>query len=369
MVFAYTGTDETLRGWLLRLTKSPVGKCTDMPEHQQLHYKQDSIGYTRQVIGSLIGSEYILPQRLVSVTKEFITALGGLAEDSRPSHRKHRQIDAGQRIAVVTPNMIGPGILTVEVKPKWGYLPDAEQISAATQVKRTVCRYCMHQRLKHTERISGFCPLDLYSTDQQRVLQALRHLAESPQNNLRVFADGRQIELSNGKTVDWKKTSKEIARVLEHEGLLLRLKQLQQRLDRFDIEGVFPMYQRAQSDGIFVSGQPDIGDWVEAERRFLARADADVCSDKQAVLEFLLATTLKDISVLIQLASSDAAADQPGAGAVPWKTASVAGQHVRYRMVIIDADPKKLSKLPDYLAKDQEIVLNYLQVGEDRRCV
>jgi hypothetical protein len=39
--------------------------------------------------------------------------------------------------------------------------------------------------------VSGFCPLDLYSHEEARVARALWALADSPQNNFRLFVDGR----------------------------------------------------------------------------------------------------------------------------------------------------------------------------------
>ncbi|KAJ1941770.1 hypothetical protein FBU59_003402 [Linderina macrospora] len=377
IVFTYTGNDTSLCGWLLRLTKTTVGKHTSVPEPQQITQKQDSLMYTSQVIGDLVGSEYILPQRLVSVTEEFVGELNKQTGGQRPDQRMHKQIDLGQRVAMLTCNMLSSGMVTVEVKPKWGYLPGAlAEISGQTQVKLTTCRYCMHQRLKHSECISGFCPLDLYSNDKHRVVYAIECLVKSPQNNLRVFLDGQPVEISSGGgakqgIANWDEIGETVAEILVQEKLLARLKKLQRNLDRFDIEGLVPRYERALAEGKISGRQPEIGDWLGAERRFTARsnADADTESDKQAVLEFLLATTLKDISVLIQLPSSGMAAEDANGSDLPWKTVAVAGRRTQFRMAIIDADPKKLSKIPDYLAKDQEIVLNYLQVPDGKRCV
>lgn len=102
----------------------------------------------------------------------------------------------------------------IEIKPKWGFLPCSSAISPETSIKKTVCRYCMHQQLKlkfgeskkwkitavasifcvqedlslETVRwwfcvlsvlvssLSGFCPLDLYSGVPARVSNAVLEL-------------------------------------------------------------------------------------------------------------------------------------------------------------------------------------------------
>ena len=124
--------------------------------------------------------------------------------------------------------------LAVEVKPKWGFLPSSPFLTPHTAtVKRSVCRFCMHQLLKlkrgqsehssaHTVAVGGwplcdfmssrhsfahslssaavpqcvyvlvgavsnFCPLDLYSCEPGRVHRAVAALLHTPHNNLRLF--------------------------------------------------------------------------------------------------------------------------------------------------------------------------------------
>ncbi|CAI7803171.1 unnamed protein product [Closterium sp. NIES-54] len=55
----------------------------------------------------------------------------------------------------------------------------------------------MHQQLKLSEgevaESSAYNPLDLFSSSRPRVLSALRTLIDNPQNNLRIFADGKLL--------------------------------------------------------------------------------------------------------------------------------------------------------------------------------
>ena len=99
-------------------------------------------------------------------------------------------------------------------------------IAAANAIKKSVCRYCMHQHLKAIEgrvrtrlasptvptcplslcfaisacswqidRVSAYCPLLLFADDDATRMRALIALAESPQNNLSIRT--REIECAN----------------------------------------------------------------------------------------------------------------------------------------------------------------------------
>jgi inositol-pentakisphosphate 2-kinase len=56
----------------------------------------------------------------------------------------------------------------------------------------------MHRNFKRksVSAVAGYCPLDLYSGDKGRILHALKSLLDYPDNNLRVFLDGRHLELN-----------------------------------------------------------------------------------------------------------------------------------------------------------------------------
>ncbi|GJP84617.1 hypothetical protein CLOP_g14672 [Closterium sp. NIES-67] len=85
----------------------------------------------------------------------------------------------------------------IELKPKTGFCPSSPFIAPANHVKTSVPRFLMHQQLKLAEgevaESSTYNPLDLFSSSPPRVLTALRSLLEHPQNNLRIFADGRLL--------------------------------------------------------------------------------------------------------------------------------------------------------------------------------
>ncbi|KAJ1902896.1 hypothetical protein LPJ71_005385, partial [Coemansia sp. S17] len=156
-----------------------------------------------------------------------------------------------------------------------------------------------------------------------------------------------------------------IADIVLKEPLFSRLKQCQRMLDSLDIEGILPLYKRAVESGSLANVQPSIGDWLTTVTDFLhrtERADSTV-ADKQAILEFLISTTLKDVSVLITL--PEWPVHKTSLDSVPTEP--------QYAIAVIDSDPKKLAKIPDYFSKDEKIVKHYLKhcpdLDSQRQCI
>ncbi|KAJ2063256.1 hypothetical protein GGI17_001867 [Coemansia sp. S146] len=376
IIFSYRGSNTDICGWLLRLSKCDVATSVNGCTAHRLddtQRKRDNATYSTSVIGPLLGPEYILPQRLVALKPDFLRRLQAKSEPLRPAHRLHRQIDLCQDVGVLMPNAFRgtPPVsssgrlrqsVTVELKPKWGFMPSLGSVSPRNSAKSRVCRYCMHQFTKHASQdVSGFCPLDLYSGDRHRIARALDSLAQSPQNNLRVFVDDhiaidRHGKISEECVAQWEALRDCIADIVLKEPLFSRLKQCQRMLDSIDIEGILPLYRRAVDSGSLANVQPSISDWLTAVADFTRRtevADSNVAevTDKQAILEFLISTTLKDVSVLITL--PEWPVHKTSFDSVPTEP--------QYAIAVIDSDPKKLAKIPDYFTKDEKIVKHYLK--------
>ncbi|XP_049752076.1 inositol-pentakisphosphate 2-kinase isoform X3 [Elephas maximus indicus] len=92
--------------------------------------------------------------------------------------------------------------------PKCGFIPFSSDVTQ--ELKRKVCRYCMHQHLKVAtgkwKQISKYCPLDLYSGNKQRMHFALKSLLQEAQNNLKIFKNGELIyggKEARDSVADW----------------------------------------------------------------------------------------------------------------------------------------------------------------------
>lgn len=82
-------------------------------------------------------------------------------------------------------------------------MPSPAHLSTETaHIKTSTCRFCMHSHLKSTqgEDVSvGYCPLDLFSGDSDRIRKALHALwdvwvsTSGAANNLRVFVEGHML--------------------------------------------------------------------------------------------------------------------------------------------------------------------------------
>eukprot|EP00466_Bigelowiella_natans_P006469 jgi/Bigna1/74266/fgenesh1_pg.28_\ len=62
----------------------------------------------------------------------------------------------------------------------------------ARKLVRGTCQFCLLQpeklRVKKVKQLSSFCPLSIYSEDEERIQHAIDSLLDTPQNNLQLFA-------------------------------------------------------------------------------------------------------------------------------------------------------------------------------------
>jgi inositol-pentakisphosphate 2-kinase len=162
----------------------------------------------------LIEASYLVPLTLVKLPENFVHDIQLLTAVKRPAYRLSKELDTSCTFAVEMPDLcIVPAVrkttdvncseinehtFSVEIKTKWGYLPSSASDEHVTaDIKKTVCRFCMHQHLKINQQKwrhhSGYCPVDLFSGCPARMKYALKKLFETPQNNLRLFKDGSLI--------------------------------------------------------------------------------------------------------------------------------------------------------------------------------
>ncbi|MEE6502775.1 hypothetical protein FKM82_004633 [Ascaphus truei] len=150
-----------------------------------------------------LGESYVHHGDVVQLPLDFLKRLCLKIQSERPESRCDKEMDVSG-YAMCLPNLtrlqtfpfveLRP-IFCIEIKPKCGFIPCSGHI--AKEIKKKVCRFCMHQHLKVAKGkwklISKYCPLDLYSGNKQRMHFALMNLLQESQNNLKVFKNGELI--------------------------------------------------------------------------------------------------------------------------------------------------------------------------------
>jgi hypothetical protein len=245
ITFSYVGRQPLLQGRVLRVRKTrsshhgvpepaaaPASDGGNGRPQSRLQ-AADPLEFATTVMRSRIGERYVVPGVSIPVSATFLSALGqyvlaGPPALLRPLKRRADGVDTtaaavtlmvdhavlpGASVVAEVGNdghkrafaLVGPS-LCIELKPK----------CALPAPGSPACRYCMHQVQKGVEavagdneearrdivrgnamavaaaaaHVSGYCPLDLYSGEPARVAKALWAMADSPQNNFRLFVDG-----------------------------------------------------------------------------------------------------------------------------------------------------------------------------------
>lgn len=221
-----------MKGWILRLRKvrrSHTGVEEEAPTEDPHgvpceFLPRDPVRYMNDVLAEELESDRFVFNAEILASESFIATFTPLllsARDSgrRPLKRSGDVLDTafGRVVLMHDATLLRPLCvydaaacaveLCVELKPKAGIpLQDA-----------AACRFCMHQTVKaleaqklsavetHTDSappldaasvaavaslVSPYCPLRLYSSDEQTVERAVTDMMSSPQNNFRLFVGG-----------------------------------------------------------------------------------------------------------------------------------------------------------------------------------
>ncbi|CAI5464132.1 unnamed protein product [Closterium sp. Yama58-4] len=181
--------------------------------------------YVSRVMAPLLGDEFVEAGTTVKVPRSFLQEVADHIRPKRPPWRQAQgdvDLQRGEALLVTdlthlhledeeweedweeTVREAGHGhrgyngtTFCIELKPKTGFCPSSPCIAPTNQIKTAVARFPMHQQLKLSEgevaQSSAYNPLDLFSSSRPRILSALRTLIDNPQNNLRIFADGKLL--------------------------------------------------------------------------------------------------------------------------------------------------------------------------------
>lgn len=163
----------------------------------------NSINFVNLIMIPLIFGDNRYTEDLIKLSDEEVSQLTINLFHLRP---KHRQIKVLSHYAIRAPNLtiISPNHenYCVEIKPKEGFI-------SAYLGKYSKCYYCLKQFLKlkakQIDKISNYCPLDLFSGDRTRMMQALVNLSLNPQNNFKIFKDGKIVYSEKSSFNDFEK--------------------------------------------------------------------------------------------------------------------------------------------------------------------
>ncbi|XP_038668517.1 inositol-pentakisphosphate 2-kinase isoform X1 [Scyliorhinus canicula] len=190
---------------VLRFLKFPIEHAQPSQALEEAPRRlKNIVDFSKHVMKLLLGDNFVQPGEVIQLPLDFVTQLALKIQPERSGSRCNKVMDAFSGYALCLPDLTKFQTchqiekrppLCIEIKPKCGFIPFSSHITK--DIKRHVCRYCMHQHLKVAngkwKRISKYCPLDLFSGNKQRMYIALKSLLQEPQNNLKIFKNGELI--------------------------------------------------------------------------------------------------------------------------------------------------------------------------------
>lgn len=352
--------------------------------------------YVKNVMSPLLGSDNVDAGVRVLVGKEFLESVESNVLSKRPSWRVNDAKTNTECVSVLLLSDLShfPGsvsnkeCITVEIKPKCGFLPVSDLIAEENSVKKSISRFKMHQALKFHQgkisEVSEYDPLDLFSKSIRRVNNAVKDLFLSPQNNFRVFLNGSLIygglgggpssnSYLTGETFEdvlkcviqsgnGNRTTKFLELVAEtvfRSGLLDRLLKAQM-LDTLDIEGAIHAYYNVVSQSCKVCSKFRQVEEKLSERYSHIHSDPYSKSLK-IVKDYLIAATAKDLSMMISFRPTENRDLESSDDTVVLKSTR---QSFQYKASFLDLDIKPLKKMEYYYELDQKIVRTYSQISK-----
>ncbi|CAN8287620.1 unnamed protein product [Cochlearia groenlandica] len=377
-----------------------ANKSSVLTSHEQLLWKEhkellSSLNsevleqrYVKHVIIPLLGPKHVDAGIRVSVSKEFLECVDKKVTKQRPPWRVNAaNVDTSHDSALILNDhsIFSQGIssggdcISVEIKPKCGFLPTSRFISEENKLKRTVSRFKMHQMLKlqynEISEVSEYDPFDLFSGSKERVLEAIKALYSTPQNNFRVFLNGSLILGGSGESTG--KTSPEIEQAFENalkgfiqsnkglrtkhflelvsdavydSGVLDRLLEVQ-KLDKLDVEGAIHCYYNIinQPCPICKEGWPLVEEYSSLHALPLDES-------LKIVKEYMIASTAKDCSLMLSFQLRNASDSAPSCDGV---FLNPTNQTFDYKVHFIDLSLKPLKRMEAYYKLDKKIVSFY----------
>ena len=383
IVVGLNGTNKVLR---LRKSKDE--------EKGQLKKLEAIQSYINQVIQPVLG-EYVSKVFVVHLQNDQLEYIKKTIALSRPEERLSKNLFTPVGLLMTDhclPQEPGSGpTLAVEIKPKMGFIHEK-------YFKDTWCKFCT----KKISDCSGdkkctksrYCPLELFSGDDYRMVKAIENLMITPRNNLRIFKDGSllhdekstnntqcqnflsstfgdpsifpqvlvsllksncndiQLSLKKKTEIDDTRDPESCNRQsqpLPEKCILESILSLQ-RNDMTDEDAQY-LLNSLLSAGIDLKTLQDFihGGSVESEK-----ITEEIGKKLQKLKRFAMSVTARDLSLIVTI-TPEAIKDVNKGGS--WIV--INGKLFKYQLAIVDLDPKDLGKINTYVEtrkKRKEII-------------
>mmetsp|Transcript_26558 Transcript_26558/g.74613 ORF Transcript_26558/g.74613 Transcript_26558/m.74613 type:complete len:582 (+) Transcript_26558:111-1856(+) len=343
LVFGYRGSSPLLVGKVLRIKKKvrvkqdhAVRTIDDAvwqiyPGMVGSDTLQREAVFFEKVMAPMLGRKYVGTMTVIRAPSELIKEV--IKQNAEKMRRVDKvlaqlELNSTQEVEAVLmrdmtflsiPSELGAistPCICVELKPKCGFVLQCSSVHPSHFVKSKCTRFHLQQGVKlaagHVTRVSKYRPLQLFSQDAHAVTKTLGNLVEEPQNNFRVFCNGR-MAYSSSKCSEFGMSSlgrglhqalggslapglsesesakllvRLIAGIVTKEVDLLSNLLKVQKLETIDIEGVHEIYQQVlQAKAEAPPGATERQDATD-EVRALEASDATEAKHCQAFERF-----------------------------------------------------------------------------------
>ena len=397
-VFRYRGPCEDLDPYVLRVAKASMDMAVSS-SHRDEDATFRSWEYTRKTVAPKLGKAYIPRGWLLSTKgrRGFLMCLDAkvLQTAPRPTKRKQSQVavdashvllleDCTTTLRAVPLPLLAGDIFCFEIKPK-----SPQPVSPSGQ-GRQLCRFCLKQAMlveaKRGHERSRYCPRRMFSSGPAVIKETLCDLLETPQNNLRVFWNGCQLEGANlpralsqiDRSPFLKQLSKRLREMGHHDrekpirvllecvAKALAADQVLNKIECIQREGACEDIEEGIFGAGFFADVVNNGLDVLLDRINLPAprnecapaAGLAFASAARRVTSYLLSRTMMDCSVMVSIRGTFAAraaiaflrenVNKQASGTVTTALLRGAGAIVHYDIRVVDTDRKPFRKLPLY---------------------
>ncbi|CAL9238247.1 unnamed protein product [Arabidopsis halleri] len=422
LVLAYTGSSPTFMGKVMRTKKiRNTGNENGLTTQEKLIWGdiKDLVScqnkeiaeylFVKHVMKPLLGYKYVNAGIPLPVKKEFLESVKTIVTSQRHSWRANEvSVDTNRSFALLMDDftIFSHGqiedhkpCLTVEIKPKCGFLSSSSFIAEENVIKKSISRFEMYQVLKLREnkisQISEYDPLDLFSGSKDRIHKAIKALYSTPQNSLQVFLNGSLV--FGGFRGGICKTTPKLELAFEHilkeffkteddsgarantfielvtetvyaSGALDQLLDVQ-KLDKYNIEGAIHAYYDLVDKPCKACQELESS---KLSNQFGSMHSIPQDEKVNILKDFLISSTATDCSVMISFRPTETGLSRSSShGNLRLESTK---QEFEYKVHFIDLDLRPLKRMEAYYELDKKIMKTYLEMlkknkGDQPRCL